>query len=214
MTPDPRDPRDRNNEQAFAAVRAWCDVKRVDPEPILDRLALALLTESSGGFIFANDGAAYAPGKFPSPIAALPPALRESARQRAYDTLRRSLDLPHDRVGRDGRSTGPLQQISRDAVKAVDPAASWGWGSLAETMNPATSALMFVKSLHVTANRFYSPTLGVSVDCGDPIVADVLRTQRPAMGDTLPHNYRPTQVVLAKAIARGGPRFFTNGGMP
>lgn len=172
---------------------AWCHIKRVDWVPIFDRLALALLTESSGGFIYANDGTYYPPD---SAVAAV---------------LRRSLDLPHDRVGHDGRSTGPLQQVSREANLAMVPPQSWGWGQMAETMSPARAAVMFVEALQVTSIPTYLSPAGALIDCGDPIVADVLRTQRPTVGMVLPFNYRPEQLALAKRMARGGNRFFTEG---
>jgi hypothetical protein len=191
---DNRDPRDRNNEAAFAAVTAWCVLKNVDPVPVLDRLALALVTESSGGYIFANDGSSF-------PL--------DSAVCRV---LRRSLDLPHDRVGHDSRSTGTLQQMSLEANQSMVPPLSWGWGAMAETMSPARAAVMFVEALQVTNTSTYLTPAGVLIDCGDPIVADVLRTQRPAVGTTLPPNYRASQVDLAKRMARGGPRFWTDGG--
>lgn len=176
-------------------------LKQVDSEPVLDRLALAILTESFGGYIIANDGHAYSP---------------DSA---VWGVLRRSLDLPHDRVFikgveqfSDGRSTGPLQQISLEANRAMVPPLSWGWGAMAETMVPARAAVMFVESLQVTATSTYRTPAGVLIECGDPIVADVLRTQRPAVGTTLPPNYRAEQLALAKRMARGGPRFWTDGG--
>lgn len=161
---------------------------------MLDRLALALLTESSGGYIYANDGSAFPPD---SAVAGV---------------LRRSLNLPHDKVGHDSRSTGPLQQMSLEANQAMVPPLSWGWGAMAETMVPARAAVMFVESLQVTATSTYRTPAGVLIECGDPIVADVLRTQRPAVGATLPYNYRAEQVVLAKQLARGGPRFWTDRG--
>jgi hypothetical protein len=189
-------------------VGAWCRARGATEERIVavqDRLALALLTESSGGYVFANDGGAYAAGKRPD--------LPDATRQRVYDVLRVSLNLPHDRVGRDGRSTGPLQQISTEAVAALTPnGINWGWADMATTMQPEGSAVAFVRRLVVTGDKLYRTPQGLTVDCGDPIVADVLRTQQPAVGASLPPNYRAEQVALAKRIARGGPRFFTDGG--
>lgn len=162
----------------------------------LDRLALALLTESSGGYIYANDGSSYPPD---SAVCAV---------------LRRSLALPYDKVWHDARSTGPLQQMSTEANLAMVPPVTWGWGSIADTMDPARAALMFLKSTRVTNDPVYVNVDGAAVVTSDPIVADVLRTQRPKVPAVLPpdSNYRPAQVALAKRMARGGNRFWTDGG--
>ncbi len=184
--------------------------KSLDPVPYLDRLALGLLTESYGGYCLANDGTWYEPGTHPE--------ISDETRERVYQTLRVSLTLPHDvpvingRVAYShGRSTGPLQQISREAVRALTPGASWGWGSISDTLNPALAALMFVAAVRVTTNPVYTAG-GASLALSDPIAADVLRVQQPPMESAKSGNYSAAQVALARRIARGGPRFFSDGG--
>ena len=88
------------------------------------RLAFAIWTESRA-LILANDGTNT------SHSAGVDDAVR--------NVLRRSLDIPHDAVGSNGRSTGMLQQISSD-VGGV-------WGDMAGTMDPAESAWRFLAVL-------------------------------------------------------------------
>jgi hypothetical protein len=102
--------------------------------------------------------------------------------------------------------------MSLEANQAMVPPVKWGWGAMAETMVPARAAVMFVEALRITTDPTYLTPAGVLIECGDPIVADVLRTQRPAVGTVLPFNYRMEQLVLAKQMARGGPRFWTDRG--
>lgn len=160
--------------------------------PQAERLAFALWSESAG-WIYANDGT----NKSNSP---------------GFDThpqwpaiLRRSLDIDHDKVGNNGRSTGMLQQISAD----VDG----GWGDMAGTMDPATSARRFLNALVVTGEANYTGTLQkpgggtetTTRQLSDPIAADVLRVQQPLINEALSSNYDASQVAIGKEIAA---RFF------
>lgn len=150
------------------------------------RLAFAVWTESRA-LITANGGlnTSHSPGFDTHPQW---PAI-----------LRRSLELPHDAVGNNGRSTGMLQQISDDV--------GGGWGSMAGTMDPATSARRFLAALRVTDNPIYAGWLltptgreWVKVELSDPIAADVLRVQQPLANEARSSNYDASQVTVARAI--------------
>jgi hypothetical protein len=150
------------------------------------RLAFAIWTESRG-LIYANDGrnTSNSPGFATHPQW---PAI-----------LRRSLSIPHDAVGSNGRSTGMLQQISEDV--------GGGWGSMEGTMNPATSAQRFLAALKVTDNPVYKGTLltptgsqKVDILLSSPIAADVLRVQQPLADEARSANYNADQVRIATEI--------------
>lgn len=149
-----------------------------------ERLAFGMWTESRG-YVYANDGrnTSNSPG-VTAAVAAI---------------LRRSLDLPHDLVGSNGRSTGPLQQLSSDVGGT--------WGDMAGTMDPATSAIRFLNALNVTDLSQYAGTLAtptgsrrVVVQLSDPIAADVLRIQQPLADEAESSNYGAAQVAIAKQI--------------
>jgi len=151
-----------------------------------ERLAFAIWTESRA-LVTANGGL-------------------NTSKSRGFDThpqwpgiLRRSLSMAHDAVGNNGRSTGILQQISDD-VGGV-------WGSMAGTMDPATSARRFLAALKVTNNRFFVGTLQtptgserVIVELSDPIAADVLRVQQPLADEARSSNYDASKVAIAREI--------------
>ena len=148
------------------------------------RLAFAIWTESRA-LIYANDGRNTSDS----------PGVDASVRE----VLRRSLQIPHDAVGSNGRSTGMLQQISTD-VGGV-------WGDMAGTMDPAESARRFLADLQVTNNSQYAGTLHtptgsrrVVVQLSDPIAADVLRVQQPLADEAESSNYNASQVAIAREI--------------
>ena len=154
-------------------------------EAARQRLAFALWTESRG-YVYANDGRNTSNSPGVTPFVA--------------QILRRSLELPHDEVGSNGRSTGPLQQISSDVGGA--------WGDMAGTMDPATSSRRFLAVLRVTDNPVYSGTLltssgsrRVDVTLSSPIAADVLRVQQPLADEAESSNYNAAQVAIAVEIA-------------
>lgn len=158
--------------------------------PSAQRLAFGIWTESRG-YNYANDGrnTSNSPG-FKADTAAI---------------LRRSLDIPHDLVGSNGRSTGILQQTSSE-VGGV-------WGSMVGTMTPAVSAQRFLDELSVTNDRLYVGTLltptgskKVTVTLSDAIAADVLRIQQPLADEAVSSNYDASQVLIAKEIAA---KYFT-----
>lgn len=170
------DTQERNFQAALAQATSL---------PEAERLAFAIWTESAG-YIYANDGrnTSNSPG--------VSPAIAE--------ILRRSLQLPHDRVGSNGRSTGMLQQISKDVGGA--------WGDMAGTMDPAETARRFLKILHVTGVSQYIGTLltptgtqKVVIQLSDPIAADVLRVQQPLASEAMSSNYGAAQVAIAKELA-------------
>jgi hypothetical protein len=148
------------------------------------RLAFAVWTESRG-YNYANDGrnTSNSPG-VTAPIVAI---------------LRGSLDIPHDLVGSNGRSTGILQQTSSN-VGGV-------WGSMVGTMQPATAAQRFLGALRVTDDPTYTGTLltptgskKVTVNLSDPVAADVLRVQQPLADEATSSNYDASQVAIARQI--------------
>lgn len=149
-----------------------------------ERLAFAIWTESRG-LIYANDGRNTSKSPGVTPFVA--------------EILRRSLKLPHDEVGSNGRSTGILQQLSADVGGA--------WGDMAGTMDPATSARRFLSALTVTDNSVYSGTLvtptgsrRVQVQLASPVAADVLRVQQPLADEAESSNYGAAQVAIALDI--------------
>lgn len=181
---------------AFDTAVAWLNGQGVYGTaciPWLNRLCFAIRSESYGGDICGNDGrnTSNSPGMTPARVA----------------LLRRSIDpqwlaangLRIDRVGSNGRSTGFLQQISEDV--------GGGWGSMADTMRPGPSALMFMKRLQVTNNPVYSGYL-VQEDGSRKWVevrvtaeaADVLRVQQPLVSEALSLNYASDKVDDAKAV--------------
>lgn len=157
-----------------------------DDQAQLLRLAFAVWSESSG-LIYANDGRNTSRSQGVTPeVAAI---------------LRRSLELPHDAVGSNGRSTGMLQQLSSDVGGA--------WGDMAGTMDPATSARRFLQRLRVTDNSRYEGRLQtstgsrpVTVQLSDPIAADVLRVQQPLAAEAESTNYGPEAVRIAREIVQ------------
>jgi len=169
-----------------------------------ERLAFGAWTESRG-YNYANDGrnTSNSPGVTPA-IAAI---------------LRRSLDIPHDMVGSNGRSTGILQQTSSDVGGA--------WGDMAGTMDPATAARRFLDALTVTDNPVYSGILltptgsrRVDITLSSPVAADVLRVQQPLADEAQSSNYGAAQVAIALEItdqfyhpapANWWPAWFTQG---
>ncbi len=92
--------------------------------------------ESARFFMYANDGTATN----------LSPAQQEA--------IKASLDLPHDRVGRDSASVGLFQQ------QPYLPERTWGWGTIAECMDVGYSTRAFLKSLLAIP---YRPTKTVTV---------------------------------------------------
>jgi hypothetical protein len=157
-------------------------------------VCFALLTESNGRNL-GNDGrnTSNSPGVTPS-VAAL---------------LRRSVDpvwlaannLQIDGVGSNGRSTGVLQQLSRDV--------GGSWGTMQETLRPADAARMFLAKLVVTNDSVYTgwnvtqsgQREWVEVQLSSPIAADVLRVQQPLASEARSSNYGPAHVAEAKALA-------------
>lgn len=201
---DNRDARDKNNEIAFATARKWCKDKGYSEDKtvaVLQRLAMVLVTESSGGYIYANDGTAYDFNKSTSWNGGLTRAVQD----RVSYALRLSLAIPHDRIGSNGRSTGMFQQISLAANKALDPAIKWGWSSIAETMSPETSTLMFLNALTVTNDPVYKGAKTIS-----PVVADVLRVQQPLASEASSSNYGQKNLDWAISISQNPSRYFTD----
>jgi hypothetical protein len=171
---------------------------------IFQRLALALVTESIGGYIYANDGSAYNPNLVtPWNTDKNGVALPVDVQHRVSAALRVSLDLHYDKVGHNGRSTGPLQQVSVESNLALDPNIKWGWSTIPDTMNPAKAALMFVKELRVTQDSTYLGQQMLS-----PIIADVLRVQRPLISEVA-SNYNQDKLDWAIGLAANPSSYYT-----
>ena len=209
MTPDPSDltlnqRRQRNYQRVIDTCKAWAAERGIAPWAHMYRLVFAVMSES-GGLVYANDGRAFrddAEQVRPGWAEGVP--LEQRARIRA--ALAPSMDIPHDAVGNNGGSTGILQQLSQDYVAARFPGKTWGWGSLAQTMDIEKACRMFLDKVRVTSERTYR---GMDFD---PIAADVLRVQQPLVSESSSANYSASRVAEAKRIVdQWGPAFFTGG---
>ena len=211
MTPDPSDltlnqRRQRNYQRVIDTCKAWAAERGIAPWAHMYRLVFAVMSES-GGLVYANDGKAFHPD-----TAQRRPGwdrddrgnpLPASVLADCYRVLRRSLDLPHDAVGNNGGSTGILQQLSQDYVAARFPGKTWGWGSLAQTMDIEKACRMFLDKVRVTSERTYR---GMDFD---PVAADVLRVQQPLISEQSGGGYSAARVAAAKDIVdRWGPTYF------
>lgn len=184
-------------ENLAAARRVCCDwcarTGKGDPRPWEERLAFVGLTES-GWKNYANDGAAFA-DDFAAKRPGWAEGLPVDQRRRIRDVLRRSLDLPHDAVGNNGGSTGPYQQLSQDYVAARFPGKTWGWGSMADTMDIGKATVMFLDRLQVTDNPVYR-----DIRFAHPGIADVLRVQQPLVSESSSRNYSAARWAEALAL--------------
>lgn len=175
-----------NLSTALVVARAWAVAAGVDPQAAAERVAFVWWTESRG-YIYANDGT-------------------NTSRSPGFDThpewpgiLRRSLNIRHDKVGSNGRSTGGIQQICGE-VGGV-------WGDMAGTMDPAISTARHLSQLVITDNPVYAGTLltptgtrRVAVTLSSPVAADVLRVQQPLADEAESSNYDATQVAIGREI--------------
>ena len=209
MTPDPPDltlnqRRQRNYQRVIDTCKAWAAERGVDAVPVLYRLVFAVMSES-GGLVYANDGKAFrddAEQVRPGWAEGVP--LEQRARIRA--ALAPSMAIEHDAVGNNGGSTGILQQLSQDYVGARFPGKTWGWGSLADTMDIEKACRMFLDRVRVTNDRTYR---GMDFD---PIAADVLRVQQPLVSESSSANYSAARVAEAKRIVdQWSQTYFTGG---
>lgn len=154
-----------------------------------------MLTE--GGLIYGNDGLAFHPdpakrrGKWAE-------GLSEAQIADIYAYLRTSLDLPHDAVGNNGGSTGPLQGLSYGYVSRRFPGKTWGWGTIAQTMDVRDAIGRFLDALRITTDTTYQATDG-PVTGLDPLSVAVLRVQQP-LAEEARKNYGGTVVAKARHI--------------
>lgn len=201
--------RQRNYQQVIDTAKALCEARGITPWAHLYRLVFAVLTES-GGLVYGNDGKAFHPdpaqrrkGWDTDDQGKLLPADVLSA---CYRVTRTSLAFGHDAIGNNGGSTGILQQLSQDYVGARFPGKTWGWGTLADTMDIGKACGMFLGRLIVTGNGEYQ---GMTFD---PIAADVLRVQQPKLSEASSGNYSPARVAAAKHIVDNwGDSYFVKG---
>lgn len=190
--------------RAFAECRRWAKERGVDSRPYVYRVAFVLITESGGGRMYANEGAAF-PDSGTTPWA--DNSLSTGQRRKIRESLSRSMSYPHDAVGGNGGSTGMYQQLSQDYVGARFPGKTWGWGTLADTMDVDKSTRMFLDRLQVTDNPEYR-----GFRYSDPLVADVLRVQQPLTSESGSSNYSAAQVARARRLVDNwSPTYFTDG---
>lgn len=186
----------RNLTLAYKVSDWFANNRHLDLWDVRDVVTTMLVTESGGGFIYANDGQGF---QEPDTVAHRTPwnwndqtnkpigTPEQRAQMRAI--LRRSLDLPHDKVGSNGRSTGPAQQLSAET--------GGGWGPMAATMRMDLSVLAFLDAVD-WANR--SP-LYLGKQMANWQTAMLLRVQRPLPSEVAT-NYGAAQLARAQAIAR------------
>jgi hypothetical protein len=192
----------RNLTVAFKVSDWFAETHHLNMWDVRDVMVTMLVTESGGGFIYANDGQGY---REPDSVANRTPwnwnpqtnkpigTAEQRAQMRAV--LRRSLELPHDKVGSNGRSTGPAQQLSVETGGA--------WGPMAATMRMDLSVLMFLDAVD-WANRdvFYpSSTAPNRKRMDNWQTAMLLRVQRP-LASEVATNYGAAQLARAQAITR------------
>lgn len=129
---------------------------------------------------------------------------RTNAEQRAI--LRTSADVYRRATGREpdgfcsnGGSVGALQQVPTSVARAADN--PWGgWGTIVDCMVLETSIPKFLEQLRVTNDPVYEGKRTAS-----PIVADLLRVQRP-LASEVAQNYGTTIVARAMEIAQMFPQ--------
>lgn len=160
---------------------AWFDKNKPTTGSRYDwwlRLVAALQTES-GCLIYAHDGVWGGGGKINDKQSAI---------------LRESLAFPHDAIGHNGGSVGPLQQIPTPVAQAADK--PWGgWGTIQDCMRIETSIPKFLAQLRVTTDSTYG-----GKPMASPVVADLLRVQQP-LASEVAANYGAAVVAAAKEIA-------------
>jgi hypothetical protein len=186
----------RNLTVAYKVADWFAESNHLNMWDVRDVMTTMLVTESGGGFIYANDGEGF---REPDSVAHRTPwnwntqtnlpIGTPGSRAQMRTILRRSLDLPHDKVGSNGRSTGPAQQLSLETGGA--------WGPMAATMRMDLSVLMFLDA--VTWSDRSSLYLGKPM--ANWQTAMLLRVQRP-LASEVATNYGAAQLARAQAIAR------------
>jgi hypothetical protein len=186
----------RNLTIAYKVSDWFAEKRHLDLWDVRDVMTAMLVTESGGGFIYANDGQGY---REPDSVINRTPWNWNEQTNRPIGTpdqraamravLQKSLDLPHDKVGSNGRSTGPAQQLSVET--------GGGWGPMAATMRMDLSVLLFLDAVD-WSNRDINYL-------GKPMAnwqtAMLLRVQRP-LASEVAVNYGAAQLARAQAIAR------------
>jgi hypothetical protein len=186
----------RNLTIAYKVSDWFAEKRHLNLWDVRDVMTTMLVTESGGGFIYANDGQGY---REPDSVVNRTPWNWNEQTNRPIGTpeqraamraaLRKSLDLPYDKVGSNGRSTGPSQQISVEV--------SGAWGPMAATMRMDLSVLLFLDAVD-WSNRDIN-YLGKRM--ANWQTAMLLRVQRPLPSEVAT-NYGAAQLARAQAIAR------------
>lgn len=192
----------RNYSVAFYTADLFAAARGLDLWDVRDVMATMLLTESNG-YIYANDGQGFkepSEGKTSWNQTGTP-----TSRAQMREILRRSIDpvwleknnLHYDRVGSNGRSTGPAQQLSEETGGA--------WGPMTGTMRVADAVTLFLSAVDWSDRDVEYK--------GKPMAnwqtAMLLRVQQPLPSEVA-SNYGASQLATAQAIARD-PRFTPNG---
>jgi hypothetical protein len=196
----------RNLTIAFKVSDWFAEKNHLNMWDVRDVMVTMLVTESGGGFIYANDGQGY---REPDSVAdrtpwnwnpqTNKPIGTPEQRARMREILRRSLVLPHDKVGSNGRSTGPAQQLSADTGGT--------WGPMAATMRMDLSVLMFLNAVNWSDRSIsYKGKLMANWQ-----TAMLLRVQQPLPAEVAA-NYGASQLARAQSIARD--ERFTPGAPP
>lgn len=196
----------RNLTIAFKVSDWFADKNHLNLWDVRDVMVTMLVTESGGGFIYANDGQGF---REPDSVSnrtpwnwneqTNKPIGTPEQRAQMREILRRSLVLPHDKVGSNGRSTGPAQQLSADTGGA--------WGPMAATMRMDLSMLMFLNAVNWSDRSIsYKGKLMANWQ-----TAMLLRVQQPLPSEVAA-NYGAAQLARAQAIARD--ERFTPGSPP
>lgn len=187
-----------NVKLGLRAAAEWAKAKNKDVTAVQERLIFAAWTESRFRNL-ANNGNAFAPNaKLTSWNEGL---TAEQCRVIRYQ-LRTSMLLPtadKDDTGENGGSTGWLQQLSGTYVMERF-GKTWGYGTIADTMDVYKSSWMFLDRLVITNSKSYKPSDGNAFDLSDPIARDVLTVQKPLLREALSDNYDEHQVAYAKKI--------------
>lgn len=192
----------RNLGEAYATSDAFAAASGLDLWDVRDVMTTMLVTESGGGYIYGNDGQGYRePSEGHTPwnwnSATGQPIGTPSSRAAMRELLRRSVDpvwlekndLRMDKVGSNGRSTGPAQQLSEETGGA--------WGPMAGTMRMSTSMQMFLDAVD-WSNR---SSVYKGLQMANWQTAMLLRVQQP-LASEVAANYGASQLAAAQAIDR------------
>lgn len=193
-----------NLSQAYATADLFAAARGVNLWDVRDVMTCMLVTESGGGYIYANNGEGF---REPDSVANRTPwnwnsstgqpigtpasraAMRAKLKQSMDPAWLKANNLHYDKVGSNGRSTGPAQQLSEDVGGA--------WGPMAGTMRMSSSMVLFLSAVD-WKNRDVVYKGKVMANWQ---TAMLLRVQQP-LASEVATNYGAGQLASAQAIAR------------